>query len=52
MVRSSAIDTERLWELVSHGSPMEQAMALVLLDRLLEGKISKLAKEFLDNMSN
>jgi len=39
MVKSSVIDTEELWQLVFQGSPMTAAMALVLLDKELDGKI-------------
>jgi len=41
------MDIEKLWLLVFHGSPMTAALALVLLDRELNGKITELAEKIL-----
>jgi hypothetical protein len=38
------VDTEKLRNLVFHGSPLTSALALTILDEELEGKIGELAK--------
>jgi|GEM_PF-2794818 hypothetical protein len=40
-----AIDSEKLWKLVTNGSPTVAAMALLVLDEQLGGKISELKKK-------
>ena len=41
------MDIEKLWLLVFHGSPMTAALALVLLDKELNGKVTELAERIL-----
>ena len=40
-----AIDNEKLWKLITNGSPTVAAMALLVLDERLGGKILELKKK-------
>jgi len=41
------LDREKLWLYALNGSPLVQAIALTLLDKMLDGAISRLVKEIL-----
>lgn len=45
--RAADISIQTLWDYVLHGSPTVAALALVVLDRVLNGKISELKNEIL-----
>jgi hypothetical protein len=39
------MDTTKLWYYALNGSPLVQAIALTLLDKILDGAISRLGRE-------
>jgi len=45
--KNTEIDVEKLWDCVFHGSPTIAAIALAILNQLLNGKISELKKKVL-----
>ena len=46
------VDINKLWDYALHGSPVVSAMALAILDRLLDGKISELKKRIKEGTIN